>query len=240
MSDAVKIWAVIPVKHFAAAKSRLAPMLSIGERATLARLMFEDVLDSVMQCNGALAGTLVVTSDDAAGTVARARGAAIVGDAGAIGINAAVSRAVRGVTGNVGVVVVPSDIPQVSPHTIMMAADVISAPRTLAIAAAAQDGGTNLLACRPAAAMPLCFGPQSFDRHRRAAAQAGLAVRQLSTSDLALDIDRPADLGAFLALNSKTRTHAFLSGLGLQSRPEDFPRISGVPELTAVGARHDG
>jgi 2-phospho-L-lactate guanylyltransferase len=226
MSDATKIWAVMPVKRFAAAKSRLAPALGTIERATLARLMFEDVLDSLTQCNGVLAGTLVITSDDEAAAIARSRGAKVIDDDGEFGINAAIGRTVRTVTGQDGIIIIPSDIPQVLPNTIMMSAGAISASRTLVIAAAAEDGGTNLLACRPATATPLCFGVRSFDRHRRAGLQAGFAVQQLSIGDLSIDIDRPEDLGAFLKINSKTRTHAYLSSLGMRSRLDGHSLVS--------------
>jgi len=231
----IKICAVIPVKNFAAAKRRLAPALHANERAIVARLMFEDVLESLMQCRDAVAGTLVTTSDAEAAAIARSRGASVISDDGASGINAAIDRALRHVIGEDGAIVVPSDIPQVSPSTIMTAAGAISTGRTLVIAAAAEDGGTNLLACRPAVAMPLCFGPQSFHRHRRAALQAGFAVQELASADLALDIDRPQDLPAFLKLNSKTRTHAFLANLGISDRLQASSFADDTLELAAAG-----
>ncbi len=233
-------WAVVPVKRFSAAKTRLAPALDTAERATLARLMFEDVLDSVMQCNGVLAGTLVVTSDESAVVIARRCGAKVIGDSEEAGINAAITRVAQHVREQDGIIVMPSDIPQVSPQTIAAAVRAISAGRTLAIAAATEDGGTNLLACRPAAAMPLCFGPQSFDRHRGAALQASLAIQQLGCSDLALDIDRPEDLEAFLNLDSQTRTHAFLSTLEIRKRLERCPGVNANVALTTAGVRHVG
>jgi 2-phospho-L-lactate/phosphoenolpyruvate guanylyltransferase len=239
MSD-FNTWAVIPVKRFAAAKARLAPVLDATERTVLARLMFEDVLDGVVQCNGVLSGTLVVTSDEEAAAVAGQRGAKVIGDSEESGINAAITRVAQHVQEHDGIIVVPSDIPQLSPLAIAMAARAIAAERTLALVAAAQDGGTNLLACRPITAMPLCFGAQSFDRHCRAAMQAGLAVQQMDCRELALDIDRPEDLGQFLKLDSRTRTHTFLSKLGIGERLERCLPLGGAPELTASGVRHAG
>jgi 2-phospho-L-lactate/phosphoenolpyruvate guanylyltransferase len=233
-------WAVIPVKRFAAAKARLAPVLDGAERTTLARLMFEDVLDGVTQCNGVLAGTLVVTSDEDAAAIAGQRGAKVIGDSEESGVNTAITRVAQHVQERDGIIVVPSDIPQVSPLAVAMAARAIAAERTLALVAATEDGGTNLLACRPITSMPLCFGAQSFERHRRAALQTGLAVQQIDCRDLSLDIDRPEDLGAFLKLGSRTRTHAFLSTLGIDERLERCTSTVGVLELTAQGVRHVG
>jgi 2-phospho-L-lactate guanylyltransferase len=215
------IWAVVPVKRFSAAKSRLAPLLEPGERHMLARMMFEDVLDLLLQCQEVLAEIVVVTSDHDAAAWTRKRGAAVLLEQGDNGINSAIGLAIDGIgrDGHDGIMVVPSDIPQISPNTIVKVAEAVASPRALAIAPAA-DGGTNLLACRPAGAAPLCFGPSSFDRHRRAGVEAGLSVQPLHLPELSLDIDRPEDLRAFLSLESKTRTHAYLVRLGIGARLE--------------------
>jgi len=238
MNRSAKVWAIVPIKRFADAKRRLAPVLDAGERAKLARLMVEDVLDVLLPCAGVLAGTVVVTADVDAAALAQRLGATVVFDDSDNGINAAVARAVAHIGGEgAGIVVVPSDIPQLSPQAIVSAAAAIASPRTLAIAAASEDGGTNLLACRPAGVLPLRFGPRSFDRHYRAALEAGITVRMLRLPELSLDIDRPENLRAFLALKSKTRTHAFLSTLGVRARLEQRERLERRPAgCAAAGA----
>ena len=218
MSDASKVWCIVPVKRFAVAKSRLIPVLDAQERATLARLMFEDVLDVLLQSQAVLAGVAVVTSDKDAVTLARRRGAAVVPDREDSGVNAAVRHAITQIAGeDDGVVVVPSDIPQLTPGAIAAAVHAVASPGTMAIAAA-DDGGTNLLACRPAGAIPLHFGSHSFERHCRAATEAGIAVHTLHIPELRPDIDRPEDLSRFVALESQTRTHEFLVRLGIRDR----------------------
>jgi 2-phospho-L-lactate guanylyltransferase len=221
MIEGARILAVIPVKRFSAAKSRLASVLGAGKRAELARLMFEDVLDALMQCQDILAGTLVVTSDRKAADMALPRGALIVVEPADSGINAAVNLAVRHISlgAEDGLMVVPSDIPQVTRRAFAQAAAAVAPPRSLAIAAAAEDGGTNLFACRPAGVISPRFGPCSFDQHCRAALQAGVAVHALRVPELSLDIDWPENLRTFLSLKSKTRTHAFLSRIRSSRRP---------------------
>jgi 2-phospho-L-lactate guanylyltransferase len=220
MNDTNKVWSIVPVKRFAVAKSRLIPVLDAEERATLARLMFEDVLDVLLHSKAVLAGVAVVTSDKNAATLAHSRGAAVVLDGEDDGINAAVRHAIAQIAGeDDGVIVVPSDIPQVTPGAIAVAVQAVASPGTLAIAAA-DDGGTNLLACRPAGAIPLHFGPRSFERHCRAASQAGITVQALHVPQLVPDLDRPEDLRRFVALNSQTRTHEFLSRLDIRDRLE--------------------
>src|SRR4051812_29560895 len=122
MNDDDKMWSIVPVKRFAVAKSRLSPVLDAEERAVLARLMFEDVLDVLLQSQAVLEGVAVATSDNNAATLARGRGAAVALDRGDNGINAAVGLAIAQFAGeDDGVVVVPSDIPQVTPDAIVAA-----------------------------------------------------------------------------------------------------------------------
>ena len=223
-----RIWAVVPVKRFSAAKTRLASVLDAAERAELARLMFEDVRDALMQCRDILAGTLVVTSDAEAAALARCHGAAVVPDTPDCGINDAIRWAVRSIhtKADDALMVVPADIPQVTPNAFAQAASAIATKPRLAIAVAADDRGTNLFACRPVEAIAPCFGPLSFDQHRRAALQAGVAVRTLCLPELSLDIDRPENLRTFLTLKSSTRTHAFLARI---RRIEDYQNFARQP-----------
>ena len=220
MIEGKPTWAVVPIKQFAAAKSRLAPVLAAGERAELARLMAEDVLDVLMACRDIFAGVAVVTSDREAAAMAHRHGARIVLAAADNGINAAIAAALEAIDpgANDGLMVVPSDIPQVTRDALAQAAAAIAVPRSLAIAAATEDGGTNLFACRPARIMPPRFGPRSFEQHSRASSQIGIDLHVLHVPELSLDIDRPGDLRKFQALRSSTRTQAFLSRLRIIDR----------------------
>jgi 2-phospho-L-lactate guanylyltransferase len=217
-----RIWAVVPVKRFSAAKARLASVLNTGERSELARIMFEDVLDPLEQCHDIFAGVLVITSDPEAAALVRRRGATVLSDMADHGINAAITRAVQYIQAHAGdgLMVVPSDIPQITRNAFVQAAAAIATAPTLAIAAAVDDGGTNLFACQPIGAVPPLFGPCSFDRHRRAAIQAEIAVQVLRLLELSLDIDRPENLLTFLTLESSTRTHEFLSRIDVVERIE--------------------
>ena len=85
----------------------------------------------------------------------------------------------------------------------------------------ANDGGTNLLACRPASAIALTFGPNSFNAHCVAATRAGITPTVRLAPHLQLDIDRPDDLVAFMARESSTRTHAHLSERNVRQRLRD-------------------
>jgi 2-phospho-L-lactate guanylyltransferase len=216
-----RIRVIIPVKRFAVAKTRLAPVLDTDERAELARLMFEDVIETVTACSDVFDGMLVITIDPEAAATARRHGAFVLGDVSEQGVNDALSRGLRYLEAAAdGVIVVPSDIPQIARPALVESAAAIATGPAIALVRAADDGGTNLLACRPLGVIKPQFGPRSFEQHRRAALQAGVAVRTLHLPALSLDIDRPEDLCRFLALGSKTRSHDFLTSIPLIERIE--------------------
>jgi 2-phospho-L-lactate guanylyltransferase len=223
MMGPLRIWTVVPVKRFSAAKFRLAPILNAGERAELARTMFEDVLDTLKQCEDLVSEMIVVTSDSDAAALARCRGLTVVPDEPECGINVAIAHAIDTIrpSADSGLMVIPSDIPQVSPAAVARAAAAIEKSPSLAIAEATDDGGTNLFALRPIGAVPPLFGRHSFALHRSAALRAGIPVRVLRIPELSLDIDRPENLKAFLALGSRTRTHEFLIRIGVHERIAD-------------------
>jgi 2-phospho-L-lactate guanylyltransferase (CobY/MobA/RfbA family) len=62
------------------------------------------------------------------------------------------------------------------------------------------------------------FGPNSFYAHCVAALREGITPTVRFAPHLGLDIDRPADLLAFVSRGSATATHEYLSTLNIQTR----------------------
>ncbi len=227
------LWAVVPVKTFAFAKQRLAPLLVAHERAALARAMFEDVLQ-VLAGSPFVAGAVVVTQDAEAAALARRAGAGVLSDPPEAGLVPALRHAARTLAHarRAGMLVVPADLPLITSADIeLIALGHRSAP-AVTLVAAGNDGGTNALACSPPDAMPLFFGEDSFRRHRDCARALGLAPKVLSLPRFGRDIDRPEDLLAFLERASATRTHAYLVASGIARRLSRPRTPSRVPELT--------
>jgi 2-phospho-L-lactate guanylyltransferase len=216
------VWAVVPVKPFDAAKLRLAPVLDAAERSHLVRLMFEDVLAALTASRHLLAGVLVPTADRQAAEIARRHGAAVVAEESPSGLNSAIEQAIGCIAsaGGDGMLVVPADLPQLSAASIDQVVRLLDVPEAVALVQAHADGGTNLLACRPAGVIPPLFGPQSFWRHREAARHAGIRTSIVKNRELEQDIDRPDDLIAFLSMENtvQTQTHAFVSSLDIADR----------------------
>jgi 2-phospho-L-lactate guanylyltransferase len=210
--DAADIWVVVPIKPFATAKQRLAGALTPAQRPQLARLMAEDVLETLAACRGILAGVLVITADAEAAALAEHYGVKVLREPAAAGINQALTLAANALAGS-GMIVVPADLPHISAAAIEQLTQLIASPRAVAMVRATNDGGTNILALRPAGIIPPLFGPDSFARHHEAARTAAVSAAVFPEGELGRDIDRPDDLGPFMDLRTATRTHAFLSGL---------------------------
>lgn len=212
------VWVVVLVKPFRLAKRRLAGVLDAEERTELARVMLEDVLTAVGACES-LAGVIVVTADRAAAAVARRHGAIVLMENAAVGMNAAVMRVVKYLTGrsDAGIVVVPADLPHVSPLDIAEMMALIDRAPAVALVRS-NDGGTNLFACRPSGVIAPSFGPDSFNAHCAAAVREGITPTVCLAPHLSLDIDRREDLDAFVARESSTLTHAYLARLNIPAR----------------------
>lgn len=219
------LWAVVPVKSFASAKQRLASLLSADERAGLARAMLQDVLDALVR-SPCVAGTLVVTSDAEAAAIAIHAGASVVPDTPHGGLVPAV-RVAAGLLASArcaGMLVVPADVPLITPADVELIALGHRASPAVTLVRARSDGGTNALASSPPGALPICFGPESCDRHRVASLAEGIEPRLLSLPRLACDIDRPEDLLHFMEQPPTTRTHAYLADSGIASRLHESRR----------------
>jgi 2-phospho-L-lactate guanylyltransferase len=213
LSPVPGIRALVPIKRFGAAKTRLAARLGREARSALAQAMMEDVLEALSAAHG-LGGILVVTSDPAARTLALARGCDVLDDPYEAGTNAAVAHGLRHLAqaGCAGALVVPGDIPFVAPKEIETVLGTM-AWNAVVLVPAHRDGGTNLLGLAGAAAIPPAFGPQSFARHIASARNAGIEPLIFGLEGAGIDIDVPADLDLPLVLDgSGRRTRELLAG----------------------------
>lgn len=216
MSDA-GIWCLIPVKRLKDAKRRLSAALSEGQREMLVRIMATDVIRAAL-ATPRLSGVAVVTADEEIAALARREGATVLAEEMESGLNAALAGAMATASrlGATGVLILPGDVPLVTPADIEAMLEGHNGNPAVTIARADSDGGSNALACSPPDLLPFSFGPDSFARHCALARKAGIEPMLPLLPRLALDIDRPADLGAMLSRNSQTLTHGYLSGLNLK------------------------
>lgn len=213
------IAAVIPVKSFSKAKQRLQTVLSFDERRTLARVMFEDVLNVLIRCDR-LAAVTVITNDVEATGLAHSLGATTMADPLTGGLSGAIAAAAQSLRdqGMEGMMVVPSDVPAIDTATVNRLLDAHALPRAVTLVPAARDGGTNAMLCSPPNVIPNCFGHNSFRAHCQLATSSGIEPHILSMPALNYDIDRPLDLLSFLGHSNATKTYAYLKRSGIAAR----------------------
>ncbi len=218
MSD---IWAIIPVKEFDGAKHRLTSVLSSSERRRLAETMLTDMLDAIAGSR-LLAGVMMVTLDPHATALGESIGARIVADGARDGHTGSVNagRRILAGEGRGGMITIPGDIPATRAAEIDA---VLAAHRTapsFTISPAHDDLGSNAVVCSPPESVPLRFGDNSYFPHLHAARRQGIEPIVIRQPGIAMDIDQPVDLAAFLRLpqSAGTRTRTLLEELGVPAR----------------------
>lgn len=169
-------WAIVPMKSFARAKSRLSGVLGPAEREALARDGFERALDAV---EGLVDGVLVLT--DGQDVVEASRGHRVLCDLPGAGLGALVNRGLEHLDAERALVLM-ADLPDIVAEDVRALLQ-----HRHAVAPDRHNLGTNALV------LPLpgsaCFGhDDSFLRHLR---RAPVVVRR---PGLALDLDLPDDL----------------------------------------------
>ncbi|MBI3197513.1 MAG: 2-phospho-L-lactate guanylyltransferase [Rhodospirillales bacterium] len=210
---AADVWAIVPVKELEGAKQRLAPLLSPAQRRALIEVMVGEVLEAVVGARG-LAGVMVVTLDPLVTAMASRLGARVATDGARDGHTGSVTAGLKLLAreGRGGMITLPGDIPAATSAEIeaVLAAH-LGAP-SFTISPAHDDLGSNAVVCSPPDSVPLRFGENSYFPHLDAARRAGIEPTVIRQPGIAMDIDHPADLAAFLRLpqSAGTRTRAFL------------------------------
>jgi len=189
--------AILPVKGFGRAKSRLRAAVPDGPRAGLAEAMVSDVLAALGAVAG-LDGVIVVTAEPVAAELARGAGAEVVHDPAEAGQSAAAALGIARATqrGAQGVLLVPGDCPALDPAEVE---DLLAAAEQVVIVPDRHGTGTNALLLRPPHAIAPSFGAGSRARHEAAARAAGVPWRVCELASLGLDADTPDDLAALRA-----------------------------------------
>lgn len=192
--------AIVPVKRFARAKTRLAEEVGPQGRAALMRAMLADVLRALDQAQE-VERVIVVSGEGRAERVAMEaakrvttpievlqepdeRGhseAAVLGIVRALALGAECSA------------LLPGDCPLLDAAELDVALGRMVSGR-VAVIPDRHGGGTNGLLLAPADAIGPAFGEGSGERHLDRAQRAGYDAVVEELGSLALDLDTPADL----------------------------------------------
>ena len=190
--------AIVPVKRFSAAKTRLAASAASSARPALAAAMLADVLAALGR--SAVERVIVVSGEPAAVEAAREAGAETIDDPLDAGHNAAARLGVRAALGAGArrVALLPGDCPLLEPAELDRALADLE-PGSAGIVPDRHGSGTNALLLDPPGAIDPAFGPGSRARHLELARAAGVRPLVIDLPSLGLDLDTAADLAELTA-----------------------------------------
>ena len=191
--------AIIPIKRFGTAKSRLAGTTASGLRPALAEAMLTDVLSELTRCER-LDRIFVVSGEPAVATIARDLGAGHVHDPSDLGHSEATLLGIARAEAHGATVValLPGDCPLVRATEIDAA--LAGHGAGVAVIPDRHGSGTNGLILSPPAAISPAFGPGSRARHLELAREAGVRAEVAEIPSLALDLDTGDDLQELAAV----------------------------------------
>ncbi len=233
---------LIPVKSTARAKGRLAALLDQPIRQQLSLAMLEDVLTAAMPAVGtAVESVCVATLDPEVMAIAKGYGAVILPEEEQRSESRSVDAALESLAreGFEAVLTIPGDVPAVRAEDLAaVLAAARESGRAVFMVPSRDEKGTNAIWRRPPQAIPSRFGFDSFRKHQVEAEVQGLGWGSMHVPRLAVDIDEPEDVRAFLTFSGATKTRALLERFGLLDRVAAPPASSillmglhGIPEV---------
>ena len=206
--------ALIPVKRLEESKSRLLSRLPDARREALTLAMLEDLIEALSQTPGI--DRIAVTTPDPVVAEHSLRAGAEVLMRPEPGLNAALEdgrERLAEEAESTGFLIVLGDVAgALAADFSKLLAEASACESPGVWLAPSSDGGTSALLQRPARAIDCCFGRDSAKRHREAAESAGIAFHEITLDSLAIDLDQPEDLDAFMRTRGGgPRTRALLT-----------------------------
>jgi len=192
----MRMFAIVPVKRFEHAKTRLSPMLDYDDRAQLSSLMLEDTLH-ILSSARLLSEVVIVSSDKRAEELALKHGAKFLREEEEKGVNSAIALADSYSIKKAAdaTIVIPHDLPLLSKTDISepyWMAETKS--RCIIITPSLRYDGTNMLLRKPPCIIGTSYDSDSYNNHVNTAIKLGIPVKRLLSKTLMHDIDTPEDI----------------------------------------------
>lgn len=214
MHNNATTWALVPIKDFTRAKSRLRPLLTAEQCAELAACMAADVLRALRGCPG-IGHVACLGDEPQIRAFAAQQGCEFIAEHPDTGLRANLNLAARQLQENGAqtLLIVPGDLPTIS------ATDIDECLKKhhdgLTICPAERDGGTNTLIITPPTGIGFQFGEQSCAKHIHAAEASGLEHQIDDAPAFRYDIDTPVDLAWLCDASPQGQTGEYLERSGL-------------------------
>ena len=192
----MKTFAIVPVKRFENAKTRLSSMLDTEDRIRLSSLMLEDTLQ-ILSVAPPLTQVIIVSADKRADEIATKHGAKFLPEEKEKGVNSAVALAdgycIEKEAAD-ATIVIPHDLPLLDSIVISKACELAEKESTcIVICPSVRYDGTNMLLRKPPSVIATFYDNDSYNMHVKAALKVGIPVKRLFSKSVMYDIDTPED-----------------------------------------------
>jgi 2-phospho-L-lactate guanylyltransferase len=198
----LKIAAIIPVKTFANAKTRLD--LSQNQKKDLCKVMLEEILH-VISISPQIEKTIIVTKEEKAIEIGKKFNAIIIIDEKEESVNSAVALADKYLLENNyhASIVFPQDIPYIKTQDIDFMLKYMTHPNFAIIVPSRRFDGTNALVRMPIDLMKTHYDEDSYKIHMNTAKEHTLNVAMVFVKRIMWDVDNDEDLKFLLEQNEK-------------------------------------
>jgi 2-phospho-L-lactate/phosphoenolpyruvate guanylyltransferase len=191
----MKTFAIVPIKRFENAKTRLSSILDTDDRIRLSLLMLEDTLQ-ILSVVHSLSQLITVSADKRVGEIAVKYGANFLLEEKERGVNSAVALADSYCMKKAAdaTMVIPHDLPLLDSTDISKACELAeNESRCIVICPSLRYDGTNMLLRKPPSIIATFYDADSYNMHVKAAIRLGIPVKRLFSKALMHDIDTPED-----------------------------------------------
>lgn len=191
----MKTFAIVPIKRFENAKTRLSSILDTDDRIRLSLLMLEDTLQ-ILSAVHSLSQLITVSADKRVGEIAVKYGANFLLEEKERGVNSAVALADSYCMKKAAdaTMVIPHDLPLLDSTDISKACELAeNESRCIVICPSLRYDGTNMLLRKPPSVIATFYDADSYNMHVKAAIRLGIPVKRLLSKGLMHDIDTPED-----------------------------------------------
>ena len=198
----MKIAAIIPVKTFSNAKTRLD--LSPNKKEKLCEVMLEEILHTI-SISPQIEKTVIVTKEEKAIKIGGKFNAKIIIDEKEESVNSAVELADKYLLENNfhASIVFPQDIPYIKTQDIEFMLNYKAPPNFAIIVPSRRFDGTNALVRMPVNLMKTHYDEDSYKIHMNTAKEYTLNVAMVFVKRIMLDVDNDEDLEFLLEQNQK-------------------------------------
>ena len=199
----MKVFAIVPVKSFENAKTRLGTLLSTAERIKLSGMLLKRTIYILKKTPG-IQKILLVSSDSRTKKIARKYGVTFLEEDKESGVNSAINLADKFcVTACADAsLILPIDLPLILPEDVsIICKSVLDDNNCVVLCPSYKFDGSNVLLRKPCNIIGTSYDANSYLMHVLRGIRNNVKTKVLFVSRLMIDIDTVRDVRNMLVMN---------------------------------------